>query len=156
MAKLEYIEIAENYSANFLEAFRQYASVPDDSRDALLLAMLKASVLKVQEFADKALAVTTLRVTAKVPEGSGVIRLYMGGGDVTHCTADTGEEVPFDSLPGGRLQLFVRRGTVQVTYTTRPNEGDRQALLPTVLRYATALYDGEEADALNRILTEAL
>ena len=156
MAKLEVISIDQAYCRNLLGQLKQYASVPDDSRDALLDALLRTAVQKVQEFADKALAVTTLRVTAKVPEGSGVIRLYMGGGDVTHCTADTGEEVPFDPLPGGRLQLFVRRGTVQVTYTTRPNEGDRQALLPTVLRYATALYDGEEADALNRILTEAL
>lgn len=156
MARLEVISIDQAYCSNLLGQLKQYASVPDDSRDALLDTLLRTAVQRVQEYADKALAVTTLRLTARVPEGTGILRLYQGGGDVTACKTDSGEEVPFDPLPGGRLQLFVRGATVQVTYTTRPNEGDRQSLLPTVLRYATALYDGEEADALNRILTEGL
>ena len=71
MARLDIISIEENYSENFLEEFRQYASVPDNSRDALLLALLKTAVLKVQEFADRALVKCTVRQTARVPE-SGV------------------------------------------------------------------------------------
>ena len=43
---------------------------------------------------------------------------------------------------------------MKVTYKTVPNEGDRERLLPTVFRYGTALYDGEEAGVLNRILME--
>ncbi len=156
MARLEVISIDQAYCRNLLEQLKQYASVPDDSRDALLDDLLVTAVQRVQEYADKALAVTTVRLTATVP-ASGVVRLYMGGGDVTDCRTDTGDEAAFDLLPGGRLRPLLRPGrTIQVTYTTIPNAGDRHALLPVVLRYATALYDGEEGDALNKILPEAV
>ena len=154
MPRLEVISIDQAYCKNLLGQLKQYASVPDDSRDALLDDLLVNAVQRVQEFADKALAVTTVRLTATVP-GSGVVRLYMGGGTVTACTTDDGEGVDFTLLPGGRLRPAIRAGrTVQVTYTTTPNSGDRHALLPVVLRYATALYDGEDGDTLNNILKE--
>ena len=54
------------------------------------------------------------------------------------------------------MQTFIRKGTVKVTYETVPNEGDRERLLPTVFRYGTALYDGEDPDVLKRILMETL
>lgn len=153
MPRLELISFDDGFCRSYLEQFKQYASVPDDSRDALLASLLKAAVLKVQEFADTALAACTYRVTAAVP-ASGVVRLYMGGGDIVGLEDGNGEPVSFDPLPGGRVQTYVRTGTVKVTYQTVPNEGDRERLLPTVFRYGTALYDGEEADVLNRILME--
>ena len=58
-------------------------------------------------------------------------------------------------FPGGRLLVYRRNGPVTITYTTRPTEGDREALYHTVLRYATADYDGAETQELNRILSEA-
>ena len=161
MARLELISFDDAFCRTRLEQFKQYASVPDNSRDALLASLLKAAVIAVQEFADTALAACTLRETAAVP-ASGIVRLYMGGGDITSCVDDDGEAVSFDPLPGGRVQVFVRERSVAVTYQTVPNEGDQERLLPTVFRYATALYDGQGADAnvkqnvLKPILMEAL
>ena len=155
MPRLELISFDDGFCRSYLEQFKQYASVPDDSRDALLASLLKAAVVKVQEFADTALAACTYRVTAAVP-ASGVVRLYMGGGDVTGCVDADGDFVRFDPLPGARVQTFLRTGYVSITYQTAPNEGDRERLLPTVFRYGTALYDGEESDVLNQILKEAL
>ena len=156
MAKLEYIEIAENYSANFLETFRQYASVPDDSRDALLLAMLKASVLKVQEFADRALVECTVRQTGIVPE-SGRFQLYLGGGEVISISAPSSPVSPsYDTLAGNLLRVSPTETEVQVVFKVTPKEEDMVRLQPTLFRYATALYDGEDTDVLNRILLEVL
>ena len=153
MPRLELISFDDGFCRSYLEQFKQYASVPDDSRDALLNSLLKAAVLKVQEFADTPIATCTYRVTAAVP-ASGVVRLYMGGGDIVGLEDWDGESVRFDPLPGGKVQLFVRTGIVRITYETVPNDGDRERLLPTVFRYATALYDGEEQPVLNRILCE--
>jgi|GEM_PF-3227108 len=153
MAKLEVISVEDGFCRSLLEQFKQYASVPDDSRDALLESLLRSSILLVQEFADKAIVPTTIRQTARVPEGSGIIRLYQGGGDILSVTVN-GEDASFDPLPGGRVQLYVRSGEAQVTYTTVPE--DLTKILPTVFRYATALYDGEEGDTLKKILMEAL
>ena len=155
MPRLELISFDDGFCRSYLEQFKQYASVPDDSRDALLASLLKAAVIAVQEFADTALAACTYRVTAPVP-ASGVVRLYMGGGDIVGLEDENGEQVRFDPLPGGLVQTFIRKGTVKVTYETVPNEGDRERLLPTVFRYGTALYDGEDPDVLKRILMETL
>jgi hypothetical protein len=80
----------------------------------------------------------------------------MGGGNIVGLEDRDGESVRFDPLPGGKVQLFVRTGIVRITYETVPNEGDRERLLPTVFRYGTALYDGEDPDVLKRILMETL
>lgn len=155
MPRLELISFDDGFCRSYLEQFKQYASVPDDSRDALLASLLKAAVLKVQEYADTALSVCTYRVTAPVP-ASGIVRLYVGGGNVTECVDADGDFVRYDPLPGARVQTFLRTGYVAITYETTPNGGDRERLLPTVFRYATALYDGEDPGVLNRILSETL
>ena len=74
---------------------------------------------------------------------------------ILHFADAAGEFVRFDPLPGGRVQLFQREIAVTITYTTKPTEGDREALYHTVLRYATADYDGAETKELNAILSEA-
>lgn len=155
MPRLELISFDDGFCRSYLEQFKQYASVPDDSRDALLASLLKTAVLKVQESANVAIAACTYRVTAAVP-ASGIVRLYMGGGDITECVDADGDFVRFDPLPGARVQTFLRTGYVKVTYQTVPNEGDRERLLPTVFRYGTALYDGEDPKVLNMILMEVL
>lgn len=155
MPRLELISFEDGFCRPLLEQFKQYASVPDDSRDALLESLLKTAVIKVQESADTAIAACTYRVTA-VPSASGIVRLYVGGGDIASVDTEDGEAVGFDPLPGGKVQVY-RRGTpVRVEYTTIPSEGERERLLPTVFRYATALYDGEDSNVLNQILMEVL
>jgi len=155
MPRLELISFDDGFCRTYLEQFKQYASVPDDSRDALLHQLLRSAVLRVQEFADTALATCTYRETVAVP-ANGVVRLYMGGGELVSVEAQDGTEARYDPLPGGRLQMFFRDREAVITYTTQPEEGDRERLLPTVFRYATALYDGEEASVLNSILREAV
>jgi hypothetical protein len=155
MPRLELISFDDGFCRSYLEQFKQYASVPDDSRDALLDSLLKTAVMKVQESANVAIAACTYRVTAAVP-ASGIVRLYMGGGDITECVDADGDFVRFDPLPGARVQTFLRTGYVKVTYQTVPVEGERERLLPTVFRYGTALYDGEDPKVLNMILMEVL
>lgn len=156
MARLEYISVSETAINGMLTDFKTYASIPDDSQDTYLLKLLRNAVLKVQEYADRAIVECTLRVTLRVPAATGIVKLYMGGGNIASCTDDSGNSVGYDPLPGGRISTFVRDATVTVQYTTVPSEADRTALLQTVLRYATADYDGAETAELNRIMTEGV
>lgn len=155
MPRLEVIHVEDGFCRGMLEDLKQYASIPDDSRDAMLQRILRNAALRVQEYADRPFLETTLRLTAEVPAGTGIVSLYMGGGDISGCTDAAGEFVRFDPLPGGRVQLFQREIAVTITYTTKPTEWDREALYHTVLRYATADYDGAETKELNAILSEA-
>ena len=156
MARLEYISISAPAIAGMLEDFKAYASIPDDGQDTYLLKLLRNAVLRVQEYADRAIVECELRVTVQVPAATGIVKLYLGGGNVSSCKNERGEDVPYDNLTEGRLATFVRDGSVTVQYTTVPNAADRDALLQTALRYATADYDGAETAELNRILTEGV
>lgn len=156
MASIEYIELEENYCANFLEEFKQYASVPDHSRDALLLSLLRTAILKVQEFADRALVKCTVRQTARVPE-SGVFELWLGGGEVVSVSVPLSAwETSWKALDGRRLRVSPTGLDAEVVFRAEPKEADLVKLKPTVFRYGTALYDGEDTDVLNRILLECL
>ena len=155
MPRLEVIHVEDGFCRGMLEDLKQYASIPDDSRDAMLQRILRNAALRVQEYADRPFLETTLRLTAEVPAGTGIVRLYMGGGDISGCTDAAGDFVRFDPLPGGRVLCYQRGIPVTITYTTQPSEGDREALYHTVLRYATADYDGAETQELNAILSEA-
>lgn len=156
MARLEYISVSETAINGMLTDFKTYASIPDDSQDTYLRKLLRNAVLKVQEYADRAIIECTLRVTLRVPAATGIVKLYMGGGNIASCTDDRGNEVAYDVLTGGRIATFVRDTDVTVQYTTIPSEADSTALLQTVLRYATADYDGAETAELNRIMTEGV
>lgn len=157
MARLELISVVDGtIIEGMLTDFKQFASVPDDTQDTMLLRILKNAALRVQEYADRAILPCKVRATLPVPESTGIVRLYMGGGTIESATNDRGDDVYYDPLPGGRLQLFGRGGTVVVTYTTVPNEGDQEALAQAVIRYATADYDGAETAELNQILSESV
>lgn len=156
MAKLEIIEIEPNYTETFLEEFRQYASVPDNSRDALLRSLLNAAVLKVQEFADRALVECTVRQTARVPENNR-FELYLGGGEVISVDVPSSAwTASYTALPGGILRISPTGLDAEVVFKVSPKEVDLARLKPVLFRYATALYDGEDTDVLNRILLECL
>lgn len=155
MPRLEVISVEDGFCRGMLDDLKQYASIPDNSRDAMLTRILRNAALRVQEYADRPFLETTLRVNAEVPADTGKVRLYMGGGDVSECVDAAGEAVRFDPIAGGSVLLYRRGIPVSITYTTRPSDGDREALYHTVLRYATADYDGAETQELNRILTES-
>lgn len=143
------------YLYAMLGEVKQYASVADDSRDAMLTALVQAAVLRVQEFADTALVATRLELTA-TPDAGGRVKLYEGGGAVESVqTEDGSQAVPFSAL--GTEAISVQTlGAVRVVYVTAPDEGEQIRLRPVVYRYATALYDGLGTDELNAILNEAL
>lgn len=156
MVSIEYIELEENFCANFLEEFKQYASVPDHSRDALLQSLLRTAILKVQEFADRALVRCTVRQTARVPE-SGVFELFLGGGEVVSVSVPlSGWETSWRAMDGRRLRISPTGLDAEVVFRAEPKVADLVKLKPTVFRYGTALYDGEDTDVLNRILLECL
>ena len=154
MARLEITNIEESFCRSLLEQFKQYASVPDDSRDALLVSLLRTALLRVQESADRALLTCTVKQTSIVPESSGIVKLYLGGGTIVSVTGAWRQAVPHDPLPGAKVQTFVRGQAVEITFVTEPLEETRNELLPSVFRYATALYDGEDAAVLASILNE--
>lgn len=140
-----------------LNELKQYASVPDNSRDALLRSLLRAAILKVQEYADRAFLPTKLEQTAEVDGFGSTVRLYEGGGEVLSFVDADGYEVDYAKVDENLLRIREPfTGTVKVTYITRPDIGDEEQLKVTVLRYATALYDGEDTETLNAILREVL
>lgn len=156
MAKLEIIDIVPDYAENFMEEFRQYASVPDHSRDALLRSLVAGAVLKVQEFANRALVECTVRQTARVPE-NGRFELYLGGGEVISVDVPSSAwTASYTALPGGILRISPTGLDAEVVFKASPKEVDLARLKPVLFRYATALYDGEDTDVLNRILLECL
>lgn len=142
--------------AELLTQLKQYASVPDNSRDGLLSALVQGAALTVQEFADRAVVQTRLQLTATRGK-SGTIRLYQGGGTIESVVdADTGTPVAYVIVGDESIRVPDFPKTMVVTYTTNPSEGDLVRLRPTLLRYATAVYDGATSEELNKILMETL
>ena len=155
MAKLSIVKIDQAIPLSLLEEFKQYAAVPDGSRDAVLTGLLTTALLRVQEYSDRALVACVAKQVCMVPEDSGVIRLYLGGGDVVSLrTTNGGNNVAYDPIAGGKLNVFVRGCEVEVVFKTKPEVGELERAKATVLRYATALYDGENTIVLNSILSE--
>lgn len=137
-----------------LDELKQYASIPDGGNDAVLLQTLKNAALRVQEYADRPFLPTQLRVSLTVPV-SGIVSLYMGGGTIEEVVDEEGNAVEYVSMADGRLRVGAKGKPVVITYTTEPTEADVLLLKQTVIRYATADFDGAETQELNHILTEA-
>lgn len=156
MQRFEIIQKDDRLALAWLEAFKQYASVPDDSRDALLTRLLSAAILRVQEYADRALIECRVRQTSTTDE-KGRIWLFLGGGKDLSATYDYGgEEAACVQNTADFVTGFVRDTVVTVEFTTEPLAAWCDQARPTVFRYATALYDGEPVEVLNSILNEVL
>ena len=139
-----------------LAAYLAYASVPDSSQTALHGYLLKSAVLKVQEYMDRDLLTCTVKQYSPVPE-SGQIRLFLGGGTVSSVKdGETGADVEYSTISGGCVKVAGRGRNVVVTFTTSPAGSDWDKAAATVFRYATALFDGEDAGVLGSILNEVL
>lgn len=137
--------------ADHLEQFKQYASIPDDSRDGILLKILKRAMLAVQEYSDIALLPTTIEMTiARVRKGD-VVRLYQGGTTVSSVVDEDGEDVDYDKL-GNVLRINASCKALVVTYTCVPVVAQAEVLQPAVWQLATAIYDGEDAKVQAAIL----
>ncbi|MBQ1790941.1 MAG: hypothetical protein II008_12250 [Oscillospiraceae bacterium] len=127
-----------------LEQFKMYASVPDNSRDGILLKILKRAMLTVQEHADKALLPCTIELTVYDVAGGDAIPLYQGGRTVTSVTDREGNDVDY-TLDAGRIIVHQSATSVTVTYENAVTCADAEKLQPVCWELATAIYDGEEA-----------
>ncbi|MBR4856026.1 MAG: hypothetical protein IKU94_05310 [Bacteroidaceae bacterium] len=105
----------------------------------------------VQQAANRALLAG--RFIVKTADHGRNVRAYMGGQCVSVKDSD-GAEVSWH-----QRGEFVYVGTdepVEAEVVTRVNAADYDALLPVVLKYATAVYDGKESRELSQILKECL
>ncbi len=154
MITLKTLEIAEP-KREHLTMLKQYASVPDDSRDALLKSLLNRAMRIVQEAANKTLLPATVELTVsdrhQVYEDA--VHLYQDADEIISVT--DGEGIAVDYVRSGRfLRHLPWVDTVIVRYTTKPVLPEADALLAVVFQYATALYDGADSATLNQILAQ--
>jgi hypothetical protein len=141
----------------WLEPFKQYASIPDDGRDALLEGLLRSALLQVQEYGDRALLRCRVRQTAHSDAKTGQIRLYLGGGVELSARTLDGEICPVcEQKAADIVVVSPRDADVVVEFDTVPLESWLVQAQPTVLRLATAMYDGASAEVRNSILNEVL
>lgn len=148
MVRLEVIETGTP-SESAMSALMAYAAVSDEGQTGILTDCLVRAFDMVQRATDTALLAGTWKICAD--DHPGDIRVYMGG-KVTEVNDGVGDAVMFNQR--GRRVYVGTNGYCEVTYTTEVNEAEYARLLPVVLRYATALYDGKEGRELNAILRE--
>lgn len=150
MSKVRIIEAADPLG-DHLDQFKMYASVPDHSRDGMLLKILKRAMLTVQEFADVAILPCTIELTEHDVQPGDCIPLYQGGSLVTSVVDGDGQSVEYLAQKD-RIVVSQKASTVVVTYTNDVVIPDAEKLQPVCWELATAIYDGEDADQQAAIL----
>lgn len=133
-----------------LNMLMKYAAVFDEGQKEILSSCLVRAMDMVQRTADVALLPGRWRIVAS--EYNGEIKVYMGG-TVESVSGRHGEAIPFRQYGD---KVFVSGDYAEVVFTTEVDPAQYDILLPVVLKYATALYDGEGAVVLNSILKEAM
>lgn len=136
-----------------LEKLRQYASVPNNLRDALLNQCLKTAMLAVQEYTNTAMLACTLRLSVTDVKRGEEFKLYQGGKTIISVEDQDGN-TPSYIQTGDRIVVNQDCRGLIVTY-------QNEVLLPelskhetTAWQYATALYDGEEPAMLASVLKQ--
>ena len=152
MIRIDVIQSAEP-TQNQREQFKQYASVPDNSRDALLEGCLKRAMLEVQSYSDKALLDCTFELTATDVRKGDSIKLYRGGSVVESVKNGKGEDIGFRQ-EDGLIVLDQAAKTVVVRYRNTVKGSELERLQPVVWQYAVGLYDGEDPRTLANILKQ--
>lgn len=147
MVRLEVIE-SEQPSVYALESLMAYASVSDEGQKDILKECLVRAFDMVQRASDTALLSGKWRISAD--DHSGTLRVYMNG--KVESVTDGTSPVMYNQK--GRNVYVGTDEYCEVTFTTTANAIEYARLLPVVLRYATALYDGKEGRELNAILRE--
>lgn len=144
------IECAEP-TADHLEQFKQYASVPDNSRDGILQKMLKRAMLAVQAHSDIAMLPCTIKMTVTDVCRGETVRLYQGGKEVLSATDQAGESVEY-TQEGNRLRIARSCKALVVVYRNQMNVPQAELLQPVCWELATAIYDGEDTKVQGSIL----
>ena len=149
MVKLRVIEQGKPTDGT-LDMLMKYAAVFDEGQKEILSSCLVRAMDMVQRTADTALLPGRWRIVAS--EHSGEIKVYMGG-MVESVSGRHGDAIPFTQCGN---KVFVSGDYAEVVFTTEADPAQYDVLLPVVLKYATALYDGSDAVTLNSILKEAM
>lgn len=149
MIKLSVIEQGTPSESTLL-ALMKYAAVFDEGQKEILSSCLVRAMDMVQRYADVALLSGKWRIVAS--DYRGEINVYMGG-TVEYVTDRHGMTVSYQQFGN---KVFVGGDYAEVVFTTEVEPAEFNVLLPVVLKYATALYDGEDAVVLNSILKEAM
>lgn len=139
--------------ADQLEKLRQYASVPNDQRDALLMGCLKKALLTIQAHTDTALLHCTIRMTVPDVKRGESFKLYQGGRRILSVKDQDGNQ-PLFCQDEDRITIKQACQRVIVTYENEVLPAEALKLEPTAWQYATALYDGEDAATLADILKQ--
>ncbi len=147
MVRLEVIEI-EQPSEYALESLMAYASVSDEGQKDILKECLVRAFDMVQRASDTALLSGKWRISAD--DHSGTLRVYMNG--KVESVTDGTSPVMYNQK--GRNVYVGTDEYCEVVFRTTANAIEYARLLPVVLRYATALYDGKEGRELYAILRE--
>lgn len=149
MVRLRVIEQAKP-ADGALDMLAKYAAVFDEEQREILSSCLVRAMDMVQRTADVALLEGRWCIFAS--EYNGEIKVYMGG-TVESVSGRQGEAIPFRQCGD---KVFVSGEYAEVVFATEVDPAQYDVLLPVVLKYATALYDGEDAVTLNSILKEAM
>lgn len=150
MIQVRIIESGEP-QADHLEQFKQYASVPDDSRDGVLQKMLKRAMLAVQEHSDTAILPCKFELTITDVKPGDTVRLYQGGKTITRAEDQNGETVEYTQV-GSSIRVSRRCATLVVVYQNEVNIPEAEKLQPVIWQLATAIYDGEDSKVQASIL----
>lgn len=136
-----------------LEQFKQYASVPDDSRDGVLMKTLKRAMLSVQEFSDTAMLPCRIEMDLADVRPGDYVKLYQGGRTVVSVidAKDATREVEYEEVLTGIL-FHTGHRAVRVVYENQVNIPEAEKLQPVCWELATAIYDGEDAKVQGSIL----
>lgn len=136
-----------------LPQLRKYAGISGDIQDSILLACLRTAIIEVQDRSDRSVCPCTMRLNVKDNQDTD-IRLYGDVAEVKSVTSPSGVQVPYTLRPDGYLDTGLAvYDTLVIEYTTGPEEGERQRLMPVVFQYASALFDGQ-GEELRNILAQ--
>lgn len=149
MVKLSVIEQGKP-TDDALMMLMKYAAVFDEGQKEILSSCLVRAMDMVQKAADVALLPGKWRIVAT--EYSGELNVYMGG--MVESVRDR-HGLPISHQQFGS-KVYVPGDYAEVVFTTEVDPAQYDVLFPVVLKYATALYDGEDTVELNSILKEAL
>ena len=147
------VTFSSDPTAEQLEKFKRYASVPDCSQDAILMRILKRAMLAVQDFSDTALLRCTFRMVVMNVSRGELARLYQGGDTILRAFDQYNRPVDFTRMPGC-IYFDQPAHVVTVEYQNSVDPAEVEKLLPVVWELATAIYDGEDTTAQAAILAK--
>ena len=136
-----------------LSLFKSFASIADGSQDLMLTSLLKSAMVAVGDWHDVSLLAQTLRLSVTGREKNDPVYLYRNAGEITSVVDGHGLAIGYQRK-GSVLLLDRYTEDVVIEYGTEVYGGNLDRLMPKVCRYATAMYDGEDSEVLNRILME--